>query len=450
MENMERTSLLRKGENSDRSLFEKHVEAFTRDELIKFSKHLARDLEIIKDSYAYGLADEENAKKHKTKTTTVETITLNFYSYAVCREQTAYTLRKYCDFNSKDEARVIELIDPPAIVAKVLYRYVTTLDELTCLTEEEFTSLDGAGNWILDYVRDMLIAEGLSFKEPSPKVEVFTPETKIMDLPIDPIDKIYINRFGLYSLRDPFENTSVPRFPADFTSIVKKIETLADLYYVDISELHITKRKTKYDLMYAMTKAKLGRVQFSQVIKPYSILKKTNSLLRHSSISCLKREILRLSDVYNVLKYNNIDIDRLEKLYVLCDFNGKQNIPSQYVPSTLVEEDCFVLSAYVTSTNITYYLISKDQIKRFYSCEMSHEELYDAYIDLYTEKIAKSKNKERDLEILRLKFKSTRPCYFFNNDIAKKLSVSSSIVRRVVNDFLQWARRKEKLALTED
>ena len=448
MENMERTSL-RKGENTNRSLFEKHVEAFTRDELIKSSKHLARDIEIIKDRYVYELADEENAKKHKTKLTTVETLTLNFYSYAICREQTAYTLRKYCDFDSKDEARVIELIDPPAIVANVLYRYVVTLDELTCLTEEEFTSLDGAGNWILGYVKDMLISEGLSFKEPSPKVE-YTPETKILDLPIDPIDKIYINRFGMYSLRDPFEETRVPRFPSDFTSIVKKIETLADLYYVDINELHITKRKTKYDLMYAMVKAKLGRVQFSQAIKPHSILKKTNSLLRHNSISFLKSEILRLSDVYKVLNDHNIDIDNLEKLYVLCDFKGKQNIPSQYVPSTLVEEDCFVLSAYITSTSITIYLISKDQIKRFYSCELNHEELFNTYIDLYTEKIAKSKNKERDLEILRLKFKSTQPCYFFNTDIAKKIGVSPSIVRRVVNDFLQWARRKEKLALAED
>ena len=203
--------------------------------------------------------------------------------------------------------------------------------------------------------------------------------------------------------------------------------------------------------MYIMSKAKLGRVQFSQFITPYSILRMTNNLLRYTSISCIKSEILKLSDVYNVIKDNNIDIDNLEKLYVLCDFNGKQNIPSQYASSTLVEEDCFVLSAYVTSTSITMYLISKDQIKRFYSCEMSHEELYNVYIDLYTEeKIAKSKNKERDLEILRLKFKSTRPCYFFNTDIAKKIGVSPSIVRRVVNDFLLWARRKEKLALTED
>ena len=164
----------------------------------------------------------------------------------------------------------------------------------------------------------------------------------------------------------------------------------------------------------------------------------------------MKRDILRLSDVYKVLKNHNIDIDNLEKLYVLCDFNGKQNIPSQYMPSTIVEEDCFVLSAYITSTSITHYLISKDQIKRFYSCELNHEELFNTYIGLYTEKIAKSKNKDRDLEILRLKFKSTQPCYFFNTDIAKKIGVSPSIVRRVVNDFLQWARRKEKLALTED
>lgn len=451
---MERTSLVRKGESPNRSFFEKHVEAYTRDSgLIKLSKHRARDLEIIKDYYVSELGNEDNAKKHKTRLSTVENLALDFYNYAVCREHTAYTLRKYCDFNSEDEARVIELLAPPPIVANVLYKYVVTLDELTCLTLDEFVTLDGMTKNILGYVENMLSAEGLSFREPSTKVEVYTPETKILDLPIDPIDKIRINRFGLYSIRGPIE-TSRARLATDFTSIIKKIETLADLYYIDINELCVyakIKRKTKYDLMHFMSKAKLGRVQFSQFITPYLILKMTNNMLRYTSISCIKSEILKLSDVYNVIKDNNINIDNLEKLYVFCDFNGKQNIPSQYASSTLVEEDCFVLSAYVTSTSVTMYLISKDQIKRFYSCEMSHEELYNAYIDLYTEeKLAKSKNKERDLEILRLKFE--KPCFAFsfNIDIAKKIDVSPSIVRRVVNDFLQWARRKEKLALAED
>lgn len=453
MENMERTQL-RKDTSPNRRLFEKHIEAYTRDSsLIRLSKHRARDLEIIEDHYVSELDDEENAKKHKTRLSTVENIALDFYNYAVCREHAAYSLRKYCDFNSEDKDRVIELLDTPATVADVLYRYVVTLDELTCLTESEFASLAWVDENTLGYIKYLLSSTGLSFKEPTPKVEVFTPETKVMDLPIDPIDKIHINRYGFYSLRDKLEKTNFPRLETDFTSVIKKIETLSDLYHVDIDALaeHIkTKRKTKYDLKWYMAKAGLGRVQFSQFATPYLMIGMVNKLLRYNSISCIKSEILKLSQVYDILKGYNIDVDKLEKTYVLCNINGKENIPSQYVPTALVEDECLVLSTYVTSNAITVYLISRDQIKRFYSGEMSHEQLYNAYIDLYTEKIAKSKNKDRDLEILRVKFKSTQPCYFFNTDIAKHLDISPSIVRRVVNDFLMWARRKEKLALTED
>lgn len=423
-------------------LYDKHIKAYERK---IHSVTDERDLAIIKDCFKSGLDSKEIAKKYRTRECTVNEKAENFWRFACDKEVATYSLRKYLNFNSADEDRVIELLNPPTKVLDVLYS-VHSLDDLAVLSETELASIKDVDQDVINWVKTTLESKGLSLstRDIIKTPEVLTTETKISDLPIDPLDKVYINSFATYLLNYDIDKSK--SFMSRYSMVHKKIETLGDLYYIDIDDLDIS-RRTKYSLKWFMSKAKIDRTQFSRLVRRHCLLHTADSILRADKVSCYNSNIIKLSELDAILKEYNIDINSLETTYVLCDFNSKENIPSQYVPSALVEGECFILSVYVTSSAITIYLITKDQIKRMYKPEyLTFAELYDKYIDRYAEYISKNKTCKRDLKILKIAIKEMTP----NTIVAQNLGVSSSIVSRVVTKFLAWAGMKERIELVKE